>query len=517
VAGQCPANTGFYEVEHEEAAMSCNDEKPITATECDPCNPGIRNHYFRGKLMTVTDYATEQRYMIRRRRDVTRVLSGYGIASGFWVKLHENTLHIGAGVGFDRHGRELFACDPVILKTTDDLVRLKVGQCGLTPDAAATSPGSYLLSAHYAERGIDGVRTTSDCNDDACINNHICETVTYSLRPEVGSGLPLRRKKCDVIEPQPGDMPKSGDYRADCAKATGHRRTGSLCCSDAVCDCPRPLSRLGQLSLDCDAGIALAYVTVTVNECGDLVFTELFQIIRDCELTSIQDVGWRNWHQRPDVIIARSAFASMFIAPNASDLPTPPVGDEYDEDDDDGGRRPQKPVKYPAIATRFWVCFSAPVQCSTLTRDVVSMTLVQPDRREAVGNVVRVPITGVYCKNTEPDDPPGTTRGFWFFVHYQFWQGEIQRGARSGFQSETEVEIRIDGNSIIDWAGRPVDGNAIARSLPSGNGTPGGEFFSSWRVRKGGEQLVCHHASAGTTATNSPAKPAPTKSSAKSK
>jgi hypothetical protein len=141
------------------------------------------------------------------------------------------------------------------------------------------------------------------------------------------------------------------------------------------------------------------------------------------------------------------------------------------------------------VDTRFWVCFTAPVQVCSLTQDAVSMTLAQADAREAVWNVVSVPITAIWCAPPSPGDPPGTTRGFRLMVQHEYWQGEIGRGARSGFRMPTQVEIRIHGSAIIDWAGRAVDADSLGRHLPSGNGSPGGEFVSSWRVRRHGPHI----------------------------
>ena len=48
----------------QEARMSCDEKSPKIAGHCGPCSPATRNRYFRGKLLTVSDYQAEQRYMI---------------------------------------------------------------------------------------------------------------------------------------------------------------------------------------------------------------------------------------------------------------------------------------------------------------------------------------------------------------------------------------------------------------------------------------------------------------------
>lgn len=469
--------------------MSCEDDGPKTATDCTSCSPAVRNRYFRGKLMTVADYEAEQRYMIQRRRTVNRLLLGCGVISGFKVEAQDGVLVIGHGSALDRRGRELIACHDVKITEADDLLWLKEGKCGLE-SGTPFEPGCYVLSAHYAERRIDGVRVSTGCGESACETNRICETVVYSLRKAVGK-LPLLVLPCDELEPEAGQVPAPFPAKRPHVGPVDDRGQANLCLHEPGKQDPHGfdpcciggLSPVRGLEVDFEAGVALAYVCFERGDCAKLVFAGVHEIIRGCELTRIRDIGWRNWHDDPDIVIGRTPFFYMFVKPADGAVPKDSGGDEYDEEDE-----PAEAPKYPHVDTRFWVCFSAPVQIASLTRDVVSITLIQPDSREAVGNVVRVPIGGIWHRPTLPTDPPGTTRGFRPFVTYQFWHGEIQRGARSGFGSETIVEFRVRGSAIIDWAGRPVDGDAIAQRLPSGNGTPGGDFLSSWRVKRGGDQ-----------------------------
>jgi hypothetical protein len=46
------------------------------------------------------------------------------------------------------------------------------------------------------------------------------------------------------------------------------------------------------------------------------------------------------------------------------------------------------------------------------------------------------------------------------------------------------VEIEVRGDFIVDCNGQTIDANAIGLSpAPTGNGTPGGTFFSSFHVQ----------------------------------
>ncbi|MDB5693689.1 MAG: hypothetical protein JWO81_2752 [Alphaproteobacteria bacterium] len=468
--------------------MSCEHQGPKTATACDPCSPGLRNRYFRGKLLTVADYRSEQAYLNGRRRLITRQLLGWGIASGFEVERNGAVLTIGAGVAFDCHGRELVACERVEIDELEDVLWLEAGDCGLQP-GAKPAPGRYLLAAHYAECRIDGVRVEEGCGEAVCEANHVCETVVYSLRRAESPWCPPVVQGCDGLDPdsgfasapQPGEPVKIADS-GDVGAIGLCRQSRCGICGGGFDPCrPGKLSRHGALDVDFEAGVPLAYVLYAADACDVPTLTDLIHIVRACEPTRIKDIGWRKWHEHPELVTGRKNFRAMFVEP-----PKPAAGpdpDSGDEDDEDGTPAQPAPANpYPPVDTRFWVCFSAPVQIASLTRDVITMTLIQADGREAVGNMVRVPINDLWVAPTSDGDPPGTTRGFRPKVRYQFWQGEIVPGASSGFSRKTLVEVRIHGDLIIDWAGQPVDGNAIGRRLPSGNGTPGGKFLSSWRV-----------------------------------
>ena len=57
------------------------------------------------------------------------------------------------------------------------------------------------------------------------------------------------------------------------------------------------------------------------------------------------------------------------------------------------------------------------------------------------------------------------------------------RLAAASSTGDTWVEIEVRGDFIVDCNGQPVDANAVGRrSAPTGNGTPGGTFLSTFRV-----------------------------------
>jgi hypothetical protein len=495
--------------------MSCHETPIVAAGDCDPCGPSVRNRWFTGKPVNANDYEIEQRYHINRRRLINQTLHGTGIVHGLDVGFHDAKLHLSPGLALDQCGREIIVCEPLCLNRADQLLTLAKGPCGLDPvkeqghsiirsdqnecgsDEAAKQ---YILSIHYAEHGINGIRVGSQCGDEQCVPNHLCETAILSLQPTDPERPPLLKLPCDCTEI--ADTQRAGltGYAAGVGHPNDDRGSKDLClctCKTADVACcnycrPKPLSKWRNYRVDFDAGIALAIVQIGRDNCGRAIIAGITPIIQRCALTHIQGVGWQNWHQHPDRQVGFSSFAEMFVEPGQETDASGPVNEEVQPSRRRGTKAlvvKEEKRRNPDVATRFSICFSAPVQIASLHRDIISMTLVQPDGNEDVGYMLRVPITGIWYRPTSEGDPAGTTRHMGFYVSYRFWHGEIDAAGASGFERETLVEIRLDGDSLIDWAGRPIDAESIGRRLPTGNGVIGGTFLSTFRVSTQGEVI----------------------------
>lgn len=160
-----------------------SENKPPKVADKDAAGTARRNRYFSGKLLTVADYALEQRYHIERRWLINRMLHGWGVVSGLEVgRRTEGGWRISAGMALDREGRELVVLEALDLEDDDDLIWLNGGR-RIEPAEGRPGDGnaSYLLSAHYAERWVDGVLIDDDYGDGACEANRVCETVGFSL------------------------------------------------------------------------------------------------------------------------------------------------------------------------------------------------------------------------------------------------------------------------------------------------------------------------------------------------
>lgn len=79
--------------------------------------PFERNRYFYGKLLTVRDFESEQKYMNDKRRLINRMLSGSGVVCGLQVvAVDDKTISVETGVAIDYSGREIVVATPVTQK-----------------------------------------------------------------------------------------------------------------------------------------------------------------------------------------------------------------------------------------------------------------------------------------------------------------------------------------------------------------------------------------------------------------
>jgi hypothetical protein len=232
----------------------------------------------------------------------------------------------------------------------------------------------------------------------------------------------------------------------------------------------------GSVWVDLHNGVPLACVDLVRDECDRWTFGDeveacgprrlvkrndlLFDLIRGCDLTRIIDIGWKDWHRREEPV-------------------------SFDDFSDGLGEDGAHENEY--ITEAFWVKFSHPVRQDTLRPDCFAMTVMSFER-EGWWQTFRVPIVGVDTQNTtnfpsQLNDPAGHVRGATMVVDGG-WVDEAVRSQRSLFLgSEARVEIEVRGDLIVDCNGQTVDANAVGLSpVPTGNGTPGGTFLSTFRV-----------------------------------
>lgn len=82
--------------------------------------PFERNRYFYGKLLSVDDFETEQKYVNDKRRTINRFLFGSGVVCGLGVvEVDDESISVERGLALDFAGREIVLDEPAVRKITE--------------------------------------------------------------------------------------------------------------------------------------------------------------------------------------------------------------------------------------------------------------------------------------------------------------------------------------------------------------------------------------------------------------
>lgn len=82
--------------------------------------PFERNRYFYGKLLSVDDFETEQKYFNDKRRTINRFLFGSGVVCGLnVVEVDDESISVEPGLALDFAGREIVIDEPVIKRIVE--------------------------------------------------------------------------------------------------------------------------------------------------------------------------------------------------------------------------------------------------------------------------------------------------------------------------------------------------------------------------------------------------------------
>jgi hypothetical protein len=468
---------------------------------------GQRNRFFRGKQMKAEEYTLEQRYGIERRRLLNRAVVGWGVVQGLGLRLErrhapddreggkasdegsepekseqgatdekgekgqksgqrsDGRLRVCRGLALDRHGREIALPEAAIVSSHNTFARTRGEHDHQLKPAHSLPAGRYLLSVHYAERRFGDANLSDDCGCGRAEKNFVCETAVFSLSPLCGDPpCPCTEARCE----------REHHCGACDACATAGRGPHSQLCrwveAADVAGEPPSLCRWQDYWVSPSDAVPLACVTICEtddgceplafrcvdDECGPRRLVKnndlLYDLVRGCDLTRISEISWQHWH-RSDSPVGWKAFADFF--------------------EGDG-------------KTGFYVSFSHPVLTSTLRRDSIVITAFT--REQSTGWILarRIP-TMVQSAPTEKCHlPEGTTDRARVYVSKRWYRDEIDAG-RSSWLSDTEffVEIEVRGDLILDCNHQAVDANAHGLpGIPSGNGSPGGTFLSSFRVQQ---------------------------------
>jgi hypothetical protein len=506
---------------------SCDDD-----CTCRECASGKRNRFFKGKRMRAEEFRIEQAYGVARRRLINRSVLGWGVVRGFSLEQDPNTLvpfMVGSGFALDRHGRELLVVEPAAIDEKNTFIAAP-GQTGCDVSALTTieqtdadKAHDYLLQAHYAERSYGDAPQVDNCGCDPPQKNFTCETVLFSLTPLAHGKCPCAEADChrtcrchyrhtesghgagghdekpqppqqaydqqkppiarppdrqEPVRPPEKTCGEKGRGPHDClcqwvTDAGEPKHPGTLCWWNGYCVDPADGVPLGCVKAwkkpKKDANGCDVVVIELTDGCSPRRIVKnndlLYDLIRGCDLTRISWTSWHRWH-RSTVTMQWDAFSGMFF--------TEPL-------------QPPRPNEPDEVATGFIVRFSRPVRLDTIRRDTVAMTAITIDQNSRWRVTHRVPIVRLdTTPSTQPGPGPGLTDQVRFVVRYQWVYEELAKPAASLFSDrDFVIEIEIRGDLITDCYGQSVDANAIGLDpFPSGNGTPGGTYLSSFPVQK---------------------------------
>ena len=107
--------------------------------------PFERNRYFYGKLLSVEDFETEQKYFNDKRRTINRFLFGSGVVCGLnVVEVDDESISVERGIALDFAGREIVLDEPVVRKVTE-----------LEGYGNGQEEGFYYLCLEYQEEATE--------------------------------------------------------------------------------------------------------------------------------------------------------------------------------------------------------------------------------------------------------------------------------------------------------------------------------------------------------------------------
>jgi hypothetical protein len=132
----------------------------------------VRNRYFYGKLLDVTQLEREQKYFVERSRLINRLTLGTGVVCGLSVWARDGEVVVGPGVAVDGLGREIVVTEPFVVPDPWTLT----DECGEPTDERRAN-GPVVLCLAYHECLVDPAPVlVSDCEiREACEHGAVRE------------------------------------------------------------------------------------------------------------------------------------------------------------------------------------------------------------------------------------------------------------------------------------------------------------------------------------------------------
>jgi hypothetical protein len=422
--------------------------------------------------MTARDFADEQHYMLSRQRLHNRLFHGWGIVCGLKVEPHPNAecqpnwLVIKAGVAIDCHGREIFLHQDTPVEVPLDLLPLPIldeepddepdeveerAEEGANTAGAESASEEEVIAGRRHRRGHRRRRHHHDEDSE--------EPIEEFSEPWPEDGLLVCVRYCEEEVEQVPALYAEGSCDPSHLEANRIREIADIefhrlddlpgcwrlpggaeesCCRD---DCDEPMPGPGGVCLlpDCPCGscVPLALLVPTADSTLEdprywIDLRGRRQLITEHHITHIVDTNWEH-----------GAYISLH---------------ELREE----------------MGSELRIRFNRKIQPA----EGIATGINRRTFSVQFGGITRHLEFLPYRDNQEPYlDEDGCTAVFPLDPTYL---RESEWGRDNIADSFIYITLRCD--FVLDCHDVPVDGNHLHGRLPSGDGRPGGEFVSWFRV-----------------------------------
>jgi hypothetical protein len=389
-----------------------------------------RNNYYYGKLMTVRDFYDEQCYFNEKRWLINRMVHGWGVVCG--LEVIEDTgrkngdkpkVIIKPGLAIDCCGREILVCHK-----KDVTLDPKKSTCLET----VQDETKLVVCLEYRECKTERVNVSGkicDLNDQYEYNrtrDSFEAVVRYS--EEVNIKDP-HKKLCPLIESKGKD-----EYIYLHKYICKNLKTEFFECPECPC-------------------LVLAEITINgskitkIDQCSKrkIVYNNplLFDLV-NCyhgDLPHIMKISWNKLHGKKDV--DWSEFVNI-IQKNGLTI-------TFD-----------KQIQYPTINRRTFLISAFTLNDETGHIDIRYIPLKFNKEDIQINDEMVTQVT-LKCGPK--------------------WNINAILGTSAMKLHGADIEITVRGSSVLDTEEKALDGDFIRGTLPSGNGTQGGDFLSWFHVK----------------------------------
>jgi len=401
-------------------------------TNCGVCKiPNFeRNNYFYGKMMVARDFFAEQCYFNEKRWLINRMVLGWGVVCGLEVLPGDTPgeVVVTPGLAIDCCGREILVC-------CQQTIPLRPEQSACHPEEpTAEGPKTVYIVLEYQECKTEPVHLPAVACDapERGEFNRILDSFKIRVKTagEIAPPDPCLRR-CPLVEPQ-GKTASLHSY---------------LCQELKTCPvCPTPASLiLAQVTIPAPAGQSPS--EIQIDQCsqrrlvyGNQVLYDLFRCFHG-DLPRVTRINWQNH----GATLSWEEFASK----------------------KDGIY--QKGIR---------IGFDRPMDDTTINTETFLVMVKMQDGETGNFKYPRIPgrVTYDAVKNEA------------CFTIESKWLDDVYLGY-SSIKKKAEFVVVLKGDFIMSKGDacnppRALDGNFIGGRLPSGNGTPGGDFISWFKVVK---------------------------------